>query len=115
MNEITAIVEDSNIAYTGNNESIEEDFYHKVENIDRSYCMSCDGRYEISENHYRLSSNLQTLNKELNEKSVVENNISKKINFKERKVKNFNYSYSRSSIASLPFFSNAIISPDISI
>ena len=115
MNEITAIVEDSNIAYTGNNESIEEDFYHKVENIDGSYCMSWDGRYEISENHYRLSSNLQTLNKELNEKSVVENNISKKINFKERKVKNFNYSYSRSSIASLPFFSNAIISPDISI
>lgn len=34
--------------------------------------MSWDGRYEISENHYSLSSNLQTLNKELNEKSVVE-------------------------------------------
>ncbi|MCT7639826.1 type IV secretory system conjugative DNA transfer family protein [Aliarcobacter butzleri] len=114
MNEITVILEDSNIADTCNSDSIEEDFYHKIENVYDSYTMSCDGRDEISKNYYRFSSNIQTLNKELNEKSVVENDISKKINSKERKVKNFNYSYSRSSRASLPFFSNTIISPDIS-
>ena len=39
----------------------------------------------------------EALNKELNEKSIVDNTISKKTNYKERKPKNFNYPYHRNS------------------
>lgn len=115
MNKLTALLEDSHITLdTVNIDSLEEDFYSNIENIDDSYSMSWDGRDKIDIKHFIISSNIKTFNKKLNEKSVIENNISKKINFKERKVKNFNYSYSHSSRVGLPFFSNAIISPDIS-
>ena len=115
MNKLTALLEDSHITLdTVNIDSLEEDFYSNIENIDDSYSMSWDGRDKIDIKHFIISSNIKTFNKQLNEKSVIENNISKKINFKERKVKNFNYSYSHSSRVGLPFFSNAIISPDIS-
>lgn len=56
----------------------------------------------------------EALNKELNEKSVTENIISKKINYKERKAKNFNYPYHRNSREEFPSFSNVLMKSDSS-
>ncbi len=54
----------------------------------------------------------EALNKELNEKSVTENIISKKINYKERKSKNFNYPYHRNSRDEFSSFSNGFMKSD---
>ena len=51
----------------------------------------------------------EALNKELNEKSIVDNTISKKTNYKERKPKNFNYPYHRNSREEFPSFSNGFM------
>lgn len=51
----------------------------------------------------------EALNKELNEKSIVDNTISKKINYKERKSKNFNYPYHRNSRDEFSSFSNVFM------
>ena len=56
----------------------------------------------------------EALNKELNEKSIVDNTISKKTNYKERKPKNFNYPYHRNSREEFPSFSNVFMKPDSS-
>ncbi len=56
----------------------------------------------------------EALNKELNEKSIVDNTISKKINYKERKSKNFNYPYHRNSRDEFSSFSNVFMKPDSS-
>lgn len=55
----------------------------------------------------------EALNKELNEKSIVDNAISKKTNYKERNRKNFNYPYHRNSREELSS-SNVFTKPDIS-
>lgn len=56
----------------------------------------------------------EALNKELNEKSIVDNTISKKTNYKERKSKNFNYPYHRNSRDEFSSFSNVFMKPDSS-
>lgn len=56
----------------------------------------------------------ESLNKELNEKSIVDNTISKKTNYKERKTKNFNYSYHRNSRDDFSSFSNVFMKSDSS-
>lgn len=54
----------------------------------------------------------EALNKELNEKSIVDNTISKKTNYKERKAKNFNYPYHRNSREEFSSFSNGFMKSD---
>ena len=115
INEIFTQLEDSttkteivNIDFT------EEDFSFYLKNIDITYRLSRDGKDEIPLKEYITDSNIKTLNKELNEKSVTENDISKKTNYKERKTKNFNYPYHRNSRENFSSFSNVFMKSDSS-
>lgn len=95
------------INFTEKNLSLfESDIYSEV--------MGVDGRSEVSMDKLSKITKIKTLNKKLNEKSVIDNTISKKTNYKEKKVKNFNYPYHRNSGNSIPSFSNVFMKPDSS-
>jgi hypothetical protein len=115
INEIFTQLEDSNTKTEIVNINLtEEDFSFYLKNIDMTYCSSWDGKDEIPLKEYITHSNIGILNKELNEKSIVDNTISKKTNYKERKPKNFNYTYHRNSGNNFPSSSNVFMKLDSS-
>jgi hypothetical protein len=95
------------INFTEKNLSLfESDIYSEV--------IGVDGRSEVFMDKLSKITKIKTLNKKLNEKSVIDNTISKKTNYKEKKVKNFNYPYHRNSGNSIPSSSNVFMKPDSS-